>query len=115
MWKWGKELTKGESRKCSGQAEGRQQHVGRGCAAGLLAVQVVAKVGDCSCQLVHRALVEWIFLFLTSIGSISCGRVLAGPRSALVRFAGVVNASQANNCRYSSMTHRSIDLILQRV
>lgn len=81
----GQELTKGEPRKCSSQAERRQQHVGGGRPAGLLTVQVIAKVGDCSCQLVYGALIEWIFLFdLAGVGSISGGRVLAGRGSALV-------------------------------
>lgn len=52
----------------------------------MLTIQVIAEVGDCSCQLVYRGLIEWIFLFnLTSVSSISSGRVLAG--SAVVRLA----------------------------
>ena len=56
-------LTQRQGRERRGHAERRQQHVGGGALAGSHAVQVVAKVGDGRCQLVHGDLEEGI-LFL---------------------------------------------------
>jgi len=75
----------------------------------LLAVQVIAKVGDCSCQLVYRGLIEWIFLFNLTDSSISGWRVLASTGSTPFRLAVYKN-------RYSYYKHfkgkQSADILL---
>lgn len=55
-------LTQREGREGSGHAEWRQEHIGSGAHAGSHAVQIIAKVGDGCCELVHRNLEEGILL-----------------------------------------------------
>lgn len=84
---WGflvRELTQREGGERRGHAEWRQEHIGRGARAGFHAVQVVAKVGDGRCQLVHWDLEKGILLLHRP----RCGLVVWGALDLSTRTSG---------------------------